>query len=178
MMDVWSLIGGHLDIKDLPSFLRTSKQHARMSEREDLWKSICYRHYGDWELASFSCDSWKQIVKLIYQRRLEYIRGLNLNDLVIDHPARKIAESHLNQLYVKSSNKITICYETKMNFQYIHRLGDMVITWKPGLFAWGFKHFDRISTYPPLEFCWPNKSIEYCRILKRIYINISEDHFK
>lgn len=181
-VDIWTLVGSLLPIKDLPSFFRLSKLHNKVSERDDFWKSICRSHYGEWdrdELNRVKLDeleydtglSWRDIVSSFTKRRKEVKE--TIRDPCTSRVLKDILEQHFDQFYVRSPTRTTFYYDSFLNEV---RNGDVGICVAPNHVSL-FMVDGLLSSIPPAETCWPNKSIDYSQVGSNVFISMTENDF-
>ncbi len=187
ILDPWVLVGSYLSVADLKSFFSVSKLQARVDRREDFWQAICQRNYGNWILSEFGSlletsgsaeCAWRQVTK-----QLTYCiqKSWSAIDSQFYGPQRKVYDSLRKQLYIRSPERATVYYG-HFGDLLLHntRPGDIYIrpASPPSPNQLGieqsylFLHGAISDHSPPAAYCWPNKPIEYCRVLNRVFIHI------
>lgn len=170
MSDLWTLVGVQLEMKELPAFFRVSKVHAKVDERECFWKAVCRKNYGDWEDSSPGSGTWKEFVRQLYFR-IKTVKSCPENQHVHKN-IRDIMAEHADQFYIRSPSKATFFHGSGL--AHLMRDGDVLIkSVSPQFFnVFTFKVGDRKSSIPPIENCWPHKSIDYSHVKELVFIHM------
>lgn len=167
-IDVWILIAKKLELSDLGDFFSVSRIHSRVANREEFWRFVCHKNYGDWNLGDFDQSTWKGIVRWITERR-NFIKTMEFPYECYEGISFVI-EEQTNCFYIRSPNRTTFYYENK--FPTGARDGDVIIrTNSPTKLLFSFKYGVSTLSVPPQENCWPYKPVEYSQVDCFVFIS-------
>jgi hypothetical protein len=172
-IDIWAEITKRLDIWEILNMFRLSKRHRALSERDDIWKVIFRQHYGMWSEAEFPGKTWRHAKKYIICLRTTLLGGRYTMDL---KSFGALIDEHKDELYIRSSSKAMVVCNGFGREEWL-REGDMEINHDPEKYGqhYRFKVRDGFALAPPLAFCWPHKSLDYCTVQGHTFLDYTKE---
>lgn len=160
-IDIWAEITKRLDIWEILNMFRLSKRHRALSERDDIWKVIFRKHYGEWSEAEFPGKTWRQAKKYLL-----CLRKTLLEPRFVNSKEQSYFKFHLersaDRLYIRSSERAMAVCEGFGGEDWL-KDGDIYISHEPNDYGI-FLCFKSGDINPPAACCWPHKPISYCQI--------------